>query len=694
MRPNLILFNLVLLISSISNLSAQTRDYAQNVTIARDKWGVPHIYGKTDADVAYGLAWAHAEDDFKTIEETVLMAKGRYGLVKGKKGAISDFFVQAMRLDEVVQQKYNSDLTPEFHKYLDGYAAGLNAYVKAHPKEVRVKKAFPVNGKDLVKGYVLQMLFVSYIHQPAEKILKGGFDIPEVKGSNAFAFSNPKTKNGNTLLCVNPHVPYEGLFSWYEAHLKSDEGMDIMGALFPGGITIFLGTNQNLGWSHTRNEVNLIDTYRLKMNPDKKNQYWLDGKWETLETGKAHLKVKLKKWLPRIPVKKKLYWSKFGPTLKSENGQFYSLRDPAIMEIKGGEQWYRMNKATNKQEYMDAIRMNSIILFNIIYADKEGNITYIDNGMVPKRDNSLNWQQPVPGDTSAYLWTSLYPTDSLPTVQNPSCGWLFNTNNTPYNVTAEQDNIPYKKFCDNMGFCMGNNNRATRFTELMKEHGTVSFEDMKQIKFDNRYSVASPFVRSVQQQIDIDCGKPELNDLRRRMLAWDLNANPESTGATLYLIAISYIFEKKDYDDHNFLAEVVIEKELMVEALQYTYDHLMKYFGTTEVPLGKVQRIRRGSKDVSLPGFPDVLAANYSKPDKDNGLYYGFIGDAYTLMVEYGPNGPAHIETLSPYGSSARPDSKHYTDQLDLFSHQQTKTMTMDWQQILKDAERVYRPGE
>jgi len=539
---------------------------------------------------------------------------------------------------------------------------------------------------------VLQMVLISSIHKSVSKIVGGEYDLPKNMGSNAFAFSPPKTANGNTMLCANPHLAFEGLFSWYEAHLKSDEGMDIVGALFPGGVTIFVGTNQHLGWSHTWNRLNLYDTYRLKMNPKKKDQYWFDGKWETLEKDKAKLRVKLKKWLPRIPVPKAIYWSKFGPTFKSANGQFYAVRVPANMDIRAAEQWYRMNKATNKQEFMDAVSMNAIVRFTITYADKEGNISFIDDGMLPVRQKNLDWQQPVRGDTSLHLWETFYPTDSMPQVHNPSCGWVYNTNNTPYDATCAEGNIQLGSIPSLWGFRTGMNNRANRFKELMVKYPTVTFEEMSKIKFDNTYPSNSEFLVSVMDQMDITCTKPELEKLRRRMINWNRIATKDDVDATLYLVALNYIFKKLGYDDQNFLGAVVIEKEMLEEALQYTHDYCNQYFGSTEVPLSKVQLVKRGDVELPMPGFPDALAANYSKQDAENGKYYGYVGDSYTLLVEYDANGPVLIETLHNYGSSARPDSPHYTDQMELFSKQQTKTMTMDWEVILKEAKKVYQP--
>ncbi len=684
----------LLLLASASLYSQSTRNYAENVTIARDKWGVPHIYGKTDPDVAYGLAWAHAEDNFETIEETLLMTKGMNGLINGKDGAVTDFFVHAMGINELVDAKYETDVSPAFKRYLDGYAAGMNAYAAAHPKQVRIKKAFPITGKDMIKGYTLRMILISGAHNKVADIVKGKFDVPEVKGSNAFALAPPKTSNGNTLLCINPHVPFEGAFSWYEAHLKSDEGLDIIGALFPGGVTVFLGTNQHLGWAHTWNGLNLTDVYHLKMNPDNKNQYWYNGKWEELERGKAKLRVKLKKWLPRIPVGKKLYWSKFGPTFKSPNGEFYAVRFAANMDIKAAEQWYHMNKATKKEEFMTALEMNALCRFNIIYADKQGNVSFIDDGMIPKRDNSLDWTLPLRGDTSLHLWETWLPTDSMPQVHNPNCGWVYNTNNTPYEATCDAENIPLGTFSPNMGFRKGMNNRALRFKALMEQYPTVDFEQMKRIKFDNAYPPTGAFIQSVLSQLDNDYGLPELNELRDRMLNWNRIATPDNVDAPLFMICIEYIFKKKDYDDNHFRREIEIGKDLFSEALAYTQTNLMKHFGSTRVPLKDIQRIKRGNVEMPMPGFPDAIAANYSKQNEENGKYYGYIGDSYTMLVEYDANGPIRIESLSPYGASSNPNSPHYTDQLPLFSTQQTKVMTLDWEAIKKNAERIYQPGE
>ncbi len=217
-------------------------------------------------------------------------------------------------------------------------------------------------------------------------------------GSNAFAFRRAKTKDGNTYLNVNTHQPLEGPFAWYEAHLVSDEGWNMLGGLFPGSPMPFIGTNENLGWTHTYNYPDLIDIYQLQMNPKNKNQYLFDDKWVDLEISKAKLKVKLKFGIT-IPVRKELLWSKYGPVVRNDSGVF-SFHLNALENISAIDQWYHMNKSSNYDEFTQALNIMGIPRFNIMYADREDNIYYLSNAQLPVRDTSFDWNAVLPGNTS------------------------------------------------------------------------------------------------------------------------------------------------------------------------------------------------------------------------------------------------------------------------------------------------------
>ena len=124
--------------------------------IERDNWGVPHIYGKRDADVSFGLAYAHAQDDFKTIQDILLASRGKLASVYGKGAAVNDYYVHLMDIWNHVDSNYTSDVPDDVKALCDGYAAGINLFLQDHPERGR-KKIFPVNGKDLIAGFSHRM---------------------------------------------------------------------------------------------------------------------------------------------------------------------------------------------------------------------------------------------------------------------------------------------------------------------------------------------------------------------------------------------------------------------------------------------------------------------------------------------------------------------------------------------------------
>jgi acyl-homoserine-lactone acylase len=645
------------------------------ILIVRDTFGIPHIFADTDAEVAYGLAWANAEDNFKTIQETHRMGKAMAGETEGKEGAAKDFLNKALRLEELVDEQYNT-LSPQFIKYLDGYCQGINAYARKYPHEVENKKLFPVTPKDILKSYAFIACYLSFVHKPIVKIMNGEIDKEETPfGSNAYAVNSAKTIDGNTYLAINPHQPLEGPFSFHEAHLCSKEGLNIIGAHFPGGTSIFMGNNENLGWGLTFNDYDMVDTYQLKMHPQKKLYYEFDGEWKKLEEIKIKLKVKIAGFL-KITVRKKAYRSIYGTTIKSKNNKFYSVKCPANETIKFPEQFYYMNKAKTFNEFYSVMQMQGFPRFNCVYADKEGNLFYIDNGRVPKRVNDYNWAGILPGNTSKTLWTELYKLEELPQVQNPSCGYVFNMNNTPFNSTCageNPDSLNYDKFPLNMGLKYTNSNRSTRFMEQIKEKDKFNFEEFKKIKFDTKFSEDARFLKSINELFELNPKDyPELAESITYLNNWDKNASTNSVGAAYLAVIFDYLFKKHNFGYGNLFTGINVNTAEFVSSVSYTKEYFLKYFNKTDVTLGELQKHVRGNVEYPLPGFSDALAANYIKPYQ-NGRYVGTVGESYVHFVSFSKNGPEIVETLLPYGNSARKESKHFTDQMELFSKQKTK---------------------
>ncbi|MBI5858207.1 MAG: penicillin acylase family protein [Sphingobacteriales bacterium] len=668
------------------NLRSSAQINPSNITIARDSFGVPHIFAPTDAEVAYGLAWAHAEDDFETLQLVALSGKALVGTGLGKKGAEVDYVIQLLRIRQTVDEQWNT-LSSDFVTLINGYIAGLNAYAAAHPKEVKYKKAFPLNEKEYMTAVVFSISLFCGVDDALPAIIGGKVaTIPGFKtdGSNSFAMNSVKTTTGESFLAINAHQPNTGPVAFYEAHLCSEQGWNILGGLFPGGCLIFHGTNENLGWAHTVNYQDKFDIYQLEINPANKNQYRFDGEWLNLEENKAKLHIK---GIP-VVIGKKIWWSKYGPTLKTAKGVF-ALRVPALMDIKALEEWYRMDKAKNFTEFYKAVSMTSLPMFNIMYADRYDTIFYISNGKMPRRnpDTAYHWKSTLPGNTSKTLWTEFKPISELPQYVNPPSGYLFNTNHSPFLATDPNYNLDKNKFDKTDGWETYHNNRSQRVTELINGD-KIDYNRFKQIKFDQQLPQQLRYNYGIDSMLNLKVDEyPVLKDIISTFQSWDRKAIASSKGAAIFIIIYYYLAERL-----KGVPSRQITKTEAIETYQYVYDYMMKNFGKTNLALGDVEKLVRGDDVRPAWGFPDVLTASFSEPWK-NGMRKVTGGDAYICFVRYPKDGSLpKIESVNTFGASMNPASPHFKDQMMMFQNQQTKHMTLDKAEVLRTAEKIYHP--
>lgn len=674
-----------------------------NVTIARDSFGVPHIFAKTDAEVAYGFAFATCEDDFKTMQFMLLASKGLMGKYQGVDGAGIDFVGQLLRIKERVKAEYDSIFSADFKKVINGYVDGVNAYAIRHKDEVLVKGQFPLTPIDLITAYTMGMVAMNLVDGWIKDALEGRFepltqtrptdDISKT-GSNGFAFNSKITTTGETFLNVNSHQPLEGPLSWYEAHLCSEEGWNILGGTFAGGLCIFHGVNENLGWAHTVNEFDKVDVYELEMHPKKKLWYKLDGQYYKLEKHRAKLRVKLKKWLT-VPVSKPYYWSKHGAVVKSKNGRFYAIRFPAYFATGSIEQWFRMNKATNLNQFKDALRMQRHSMMNVVYADRDDNIMYVFNGLIPERDTTYNYQRVVPGNTSKTLWTKYIPFDNLPQVENPECGYVYNCNNTPFSSTCITRNPKGFKYNKSYGIQLDETNRSLRFEYLIKQYGSVTYDDFKKIKYDIAYNPDTVVYKINLAPIfkTIDATKyPDLKECFEKFRNWNRISNPENKEAA-YILRVFYIINDRSGEAGTLGPNKTAPEEFYIKCMRAGKEALEKDFGSINIALGDLQKHARGNVELPAGGFPDVLAAAYSWGyPNSKGKIRVTVGDSYIMLARFNKTGLPKIETVNAYGQSTHPNSPHYTDQMQLYVDKKLKPMTLDKSEILKKATRVYSP--
>ena len=675
----------LLIVTSI----AHSQINPNNIEIVRDQFGVPHIYAQTDAEVAYGLAWANAEDDFTTIQEAYLAGNAMLSNHIGLKGAAADFITQFIGSKSLIEEKIG-DISEDYMEVVEGYSQGLNAYARNNPNKVLYKKLFPITPKKMLMYSQLQLFISNEGAYWAGRILNNDtqddFLDQNLTGSNVIAMNSSKTKSGETFLAINTHQPLEGPTSWYEVHLNSEEGTNIIGTMYPGTPNILIGVNEHLGWSHTVNYPDKTDVFKLKMK--NKRKYIVDEEEYELEKLKAKITVKVF----GIPIKinRKYYKSIFGPTLKNKSG-YYSIRTPTLFNIKALEQWWKMGKSKNFSEFYNTLKMTQLPGFNIGYADKYDTIFYMSNGIIPKRAEGYNWKGIVPGDTKKTLWTEYHDIEDLPQVIQPDAGFIYNANHSPFKSTTAEENPKEENFTQRMGYETYDNNRSTRLIELIESYDKVSYEDFKDIKYDNSFPSKFNYnfmdisiIETLKLQAENDLF--ELLDIIQK---WDRKTDIDSQGAGIY--GVLYYQLVWNYRDDIQKNNKTVSRETLLSALKDVKRYLIDNFGSIDITLGDFQKLVRGDKELPIWGLPDVITAMSSRPYKD-GKHKVTQGESYIGLVRFNKNGPI-LESIISFGNSDNPDSDHYTDQMEKYSKFQTKKMTFDRDIIYKEAKKIYNPN-
>jgi acyl-homoserine-lactone acylase len=505
-------------------------------------------------------------------------------------------------------------------------------------------------------------------------------------GSNVIAMNSSKTASGETFLAINTHQPLEGPTSWYEVHLNSEEGTNIIGTMYPGTPNILIGVNQYLGWSHTVNYPDKTDVFKLRMK--NKRKYIVDEEEYELEKLKAKITIKVL----GIPIKinRKYFKSIYGPTLKNKSG-YYSIRTPSLFNIKALEQWWRMGKSKNFSEFYNNLKMRELPGFNIGYADKYDTIFYMSNGIIPKRAEGYNWKGIVPGDTKKTLWTEYHNIEDLPQVIQPESGFIYNANHSPFKSTSADENPNEENYNENMGYETYDNNRSTRLIELIESYDKVSYDDFKDIKYDNSFPSKFNYnfmdisiIETLKLQAENDLF--ELLDIIQK---WDRKTDIDSQGAGIY--GVLYYQLVRNYRNEIQKNNKTVSKEILLSALADTKAYIINNFGSIRITLGDFQKLVRGDKELPIWGLPDVITAMSSRPYKD-GKHKVTQGESYIGLVRFNENGPI-LESIISFGNSDNPDSDHYTDQMEKYSKFQTKKMTFDKNIIYSEAKEIYNPN-
>ena len=693
-------------------------DRTYTAEISRDEFGVPHIYAATDADVAYGVAVAHSEDDFSTLQDVIAMSRGRYGAIAGEEGAAFDYAYHLLDARGTAEREYPL-LPADTRALFDAYAVGLNDFAEAHPGEVKLGNLFPVDGVDVAAGFALRQPFFFGLGGIIEPLVSGEPLLPEygpaipgdtggaapaiepaevirteaapgpdlaragplprgeeaaLAGSNAFAVT-PEKSGGPTILVSNSHQPWRGGVAWYELVVESEEGWHYAGANFPGSPFPFLGHNEHLGWTNTVNTPDMTDIYRLEMNEDE-TQYRIGDRWRELEARTVTLPVKLGP--VTLPIRRTVYRSVHGPVIKNDEG-FFAVRYGGIGNLGQLDAYYRLNKATSLEEFERILARMDIPSTNFIYGDEAGNIAYVYNAAIPDRAKGYDWRTVLPGDDPRAIWSGPVAYEELPRYVNPASGWLYNANNTPYTAAGAGSDLSPEDFAPELGIELKQTNRSRRAWKLLSEAGQLDRATLEAIKYDTGYD-RSGYVAKLWDELEaLDLSDDaELARARDMLMGWDFTADNIGEADALALLMIrefmSSSYQNKPWPD----ARAELAKQVA---------HLETHFGRIDPPMGDLLRLRQGKVDLPLDGGSDTLRASTLWDVDDDGRLSVRHGDSFIQWVEWLPGERVSSRSIQPFGAATtRPDSPHYTDQAALFVKHRLKPVHFWREDVLANA--------
>ena len=668
--------------------------------IARDRWGVPHIFGRTDPDVSYGIGYAHAEDDFATLQQVLAMTRGRLGAITGQEGAKTDYVVHLLGAAATVARDYDRQ-PADVRALLDGYAAGLNLYAARHPDEVRLARLFPVDGRDVATGFVVRSPFFFGLENvlgalaaakplPAERA-GAAPDTPDPavrapagseNGSNAFAVAPRRSSDGATRLVSNSHQPWRGGVAWYELVVHSGTGWNFAGATFPGAPYPLLGHGVSLGWTNTVDRPDLTDVYKLVLNA-KGDAYRYDGGWRPLERRRVWLPVKL--WGPFVlPVPRTVYRAVQGPVIENRNGAF-AIRYAGADQLGMVEEYYRLNRARDWREWSAALAMQGVPATNFVYADATGRIAHIYNAAFPNRRPGFDYAHLLPGDTSAAYQPGTVPWRMVPQHVDPPSGFLVNANNSPFQASGAGSELDPGAYSPLLGIETDTTNRATRGIELLGANPRVDAAALAAIKYDTGVSRNGWAARWFGDIARADPrGDRRLAAAQALLARWNWNFDGRHPGQ-----ALAALLMRTGQQWHYQRQPEIDPRRALGEAVAY----LLRVFGRLDPPLGAMLRLRQGSTDLPLDGAPDVLRAASLWDESPDGRLAVKHGDSFVMFMAWDRQGRVSSRSIQPFGAATtRPGSPHYADQAALFAGHRTKPVWFAPAALRAHVERVYRP--
>ena len=705
---------------SVSTEQARWEAQASQVEIIRDDYGVPHIYGKTDADAVFGLLYAQCEDDFKRVEQNYIWAIGRLAEVDGEEALYSDLRAKLFMTQEEAIANYNN--SPEWLKELcHAFADGINYYLYTHPDVTpRLLTHFepwmPMYFSEGSIGGDIERVSIKKIHDFYEQQIGGSIgyieeaelnpEELEPKGSNGFAIAGELTASGKAMLLINPHTSF---YFRGEVHVVSEEGLNAYGAVTWGQFFVYQGFNEKTGWMHTSTYTDIMDDYLETITKSENGYTYTYGdEQRPIEEIEVKLSVGTNGGLDEKEFT--MYRTHHGPITQSIDGKWVATNmmwDPVNALIQS----FTRTKLSGHEEFRQMMDIRTNSSNNTVYADADGTIAYYHGDFIPKRDERFDFSKPVNGSDPATDWKGLHTLDEIITVVNPPNGWIQNCNSTPF--TSADEYSP--KASDYPSYMSINreNFRGVHAIRLLKKASGLTLDKLIDMAYDPYLPAFEIAIPGVVEAYDKSKSKnADLAGAIEVLRNYDYSVSKESVGMSLAhfycegflrdgtfpdglgsMDKIEYIGKNAPYDMRLTFLESAVNK-------------LTEDFGSWNTPWGDICRFQRANGDIDLqfdddaPSIPvgmstsrwGALAAYGMRTKQKTKKIYGTRGNSFVAVVEFGDTVKA--KSLLAGGQSGDPSSPHFYDQAQLYADQKFKDVPYYKEDVLARAKEQYSPGK
>ncbi|PWF47699.1 penicillin acylase family protein [Massilia glaciei] len=698
---------------------ARWKKSASDVTILRDKWGIPHVFGKSDADAVFGLLYAQAEDDFNRVERNYITALGRMAEVEGESALWSDLRMKLFIRPADMKAKY-ADSPAWLKKLMVAFADGLNFYLHTHP-EVKPKLithfepwmalAFSEGsiGGD-IEDINLARLEQFYGKGGKPALADSGFNAnAEPRGSNGFAIAPKLSASGNALLLINPHTSF---YFRPEVHMVSEQGLNAYGAVTWGQFFVYQGFNERAGWMHTSGGGDVIDEYRETVVEKDGRYFYKYGGGERLVRAEAiTLPFKGAGGMDSKTIT--AYFTHHGPVVRAADGKWIAVK---LMEepLKALMQSYSRTKAKNYAAFTKTMELRTNSSNNTVFADRDGNIAYFHGNFVPRRDVRFDWKLPVDGSDPATEWKGLHRIGETITLLNPASGYILNTNNWPFSASGASS--PRIESYPSYMWTLPENHRGVHAARVLEKRKDFTLESLIASAYDTALPGFERLIANLGRAYD---GLAADDPLRARLQAqvaalrgWDTRYSVESVPTSLAIYWGQDMVARAAaaagamrVPVHDYIGANVAPRE-QLEALARASAKLEADFGSWQTPWGQINRFQRVSGDVrqqyddSKPSYPvafpsaawGALASFGMTAKQTTKRLYGDRGNSFVAAVEFGPR--VRAKSILAGGQSGDPASPHFNDQAEMYSKGEFKDVLFYKADIERHLARKYHPGQ